>query len=319
MENMENRRINLRAVFEECGSKLKKPLEKADEFENNNVLYSHIYFYWKQGKDAINLAIDPRIPYSHLLEINGVTLQKNLPNGLRGGSAMKSFPSDYPGIILKNPQKAGRMFSIKESALGGFLKYLNSDLKPNSSPVSKKINTGSNPELKVRNENIRSQENAPSENQVSLQLVTEAIEAEYANKPEQDIDAIVKWRLSQCEFRSLLEKVYGSSCHVSHLLNRNLLIASHIVPWSKSSPEEKTDPENGLLLAINWDAVFDKGFICFDDEGKVIFSDALDKITSDLLGIDRNVTLRKDLLTPRRKAYLQRHRTEIFKDLEKPE
>lgn len=312
MENMENRRINLRAVFEECGFTLKWPKEKADVYENKNVLYTHIYFYWKQGKNAINIAIDPRAPYSGLLVMNGVALQKNLPNGLRGGSAMKNFPSDYPGIILKSPQKAGRMFSIQESALPRFLNYLTSDLIPNPLSVPKN-NSDSNPNLKDRNENIESQENATSETLLSLLLVTKLIEDEYGNKPGQDVDAIVKRRLGQSEFRTLLEKIYGSSCHVSRLLNRNLLIASHIVPWSKSSPEEKTDPENGLLLAINWDAVFDKGFICFDSLGKVIFSDALDTVTADLLGIDENVKLRKELLTPRRVAYLQRHRTEIFK------
>lgn len=309
---MENRRINLRPVFEECGFTLKNPLEKADEYEIKNALYSHIYFYWKQGKNAINIAIDPRVPYLDLLVMNGVALQKNLPNGLRGGSGMKNFPSNYPGIILKKPQKAGRMFLIHESALPRFLNHLTSGLKPNPLSVSKN-NPDSNPDLKDRTENIESLENTSSDTLVALQLVTKAIEDEYANKPGQDVDAIVKRRLGQCEFRSLLEKIYGSSCHVSRLLNRSLLIASHIVPWSKSSPEEKTDPENGLLLAINWDAVFDKGFICFDSQGKVIFSDALDTVTADLLGIDENVRLRKELLTPRRVAYLQRHRTEIFK------
>lgn len=74
----------------------------------------------------------------------------------------------------------------------------------------------------------------------------------------------------------------------------------------------KTDPDNGLLLAVNWDAVFDKGLISFDDQGKVIFSDDLDEITSNQLGLDRNVTLREGVLTLGRKKYLQHHRQNVF-------
>ena len=308
---MEKRRINLRPVFKEFGFELKNALKKADEYESKYALYPHIYFYWKQGKSSINIAIDPHSPYLDLLEINGVTLQENLPKGLRGGSTMKHFPSQYPGIILKEPQKAGRMFSIQESALPKFLNHLTSGLKNNPLPVSKN-NSNNNPNLEGSSENINALEIPSSEILVALELITEAIENEYKNKPGKDIDAIVKRRVGQSEFRSLLEVVHGAKCHASQIDNRRLLIASHIVPWSQSTGEQKTDPDNGLLLAVNWDAVFDKGLIGFDDKGKVIFSDDLDEKTSDLLGLDRNIRLREDVLTLGRQKYLQRHRQDIF-------
>lgn len=146
----------------------------------------------------------------------------------------------------------------------------------------------------------------------ALKLVSKKIDVEYKNKPGTDIDAIVKRRVGQSEFRSLLEAMHGAKCHLSQIDNRRLLIASHIVPWSKSTGEEKTDPDNGLLLAVNWDAVFDKGLIGFDDQGKVIFSEDLDEKTSDELGLDRGVRLREDILTLGRQKFLQRHRQDVF-------
>ena len=147
---------------------------------------------------------------------------------------------------------------------------------------------------------------------LALESVMKIIDEEYKNKPGEDVDAIVKRRVGQSEFRNLLEKIYGASCHVSNIDKRKLLIASHIVPWSKSTGDEKTDPENGLLLAVNWDAVFDKGLVCFDDEGKVNFSEDLDTETIHQLGLDRNEYLNKIVLTTQRRSYLKRHKDEIF-------
>lgn len=154
--------------------------------------------------------------------------------------------------------------------------------------------------------------------QNSISLTLKGVEIEYENKPGNDVDAIVKRRIGQSTFRALLALRDGMACHVTGLENSRLLIASHIVPWSKSSAEEKTDPENGLLLAANWDAVFDKGFIYFNENGEVIFSDALDIDTSNSLGLDRNARLSCALLTKKRRAYLLRHQETCFEPWTKP-
>lgn len=127
----------------------------------------------------------------------------------------------------------------------------------------------------------------------------------------EDINAIVKRRVGQSLFRDLLMTNDGSSCHISQLNNRRLLIASHIVPWSESTGDEKTDPDNGLLLAVNWDAVFDKWLITFDSEGKVIISKSLNPETLIQLGIDCSFSLKDEVLNEKRLAYLKRHRNEF--------
>lgn len=134
------------------------------------------------------------------------------------------------------------------------------------------------------------------------------VDADYANRPGEDVDAIVKRRIGQGSFRSLLEKIYGESCCVSGLANKRLLIASHIVPWSKASPTQKTDPENGLLLSVCWDAVFDKGFVSFGNDGAVLFSEQIDEATQRVLGITMTARLPGNLLTQRRKENLSWHR-----------
>jgi len=134
------------------------------------------------------------------------------------------------------------------------------------------------------------------------------IDAEYANRPGEDVDAIVKRRIGQGPFRSLLEKMYGARCCVSGVSKRKLLIASHIVPWSKSTAAQKTDPENGLLLTVGWDALFDKGFVSFDDEGSLLRSLELDDNTVQLLRMSIEVTLPEKMLSPKRKENLAWHR-----------
>lgn len=306
---MGNRRESLKNEFKKCGFNLKNSKDKADEYESDVDHRATIYFYWSQGKDALNLAIDPAISYENLLKLEGVSLQKTRhQNGIRFGTTMKKFPFEYNGIRPDNPtSRVGRMFQIEDSVLSVFLNTLVFNINSKDSiSLSKPL---LNKKMSIDDS---SHLDAPSKFVESMQLAAKEIDAEYKNKPGKDVDAIVKRRVGQSEFRSLLEAQHGSYCHVSRINNRKFLIASHIVPWSKSEDEEKTDPNNGLLLAVNWDTVFDKGFICFGDDGKVLFSEELDDKTSAQLGLDKNVVLSDVILTDGRKKYLQRHREIVF-------
>ena len=48
-----------------------------------------------------------------------------------------------------------------------------------------------------------------------------------------------------------------------------LLVASHIKPWSISDANEKLDIHNGLLMCPNHDKLFDRGYISFDDNNRM--------------------------------------------------
>jgi len=93
---------------------------------------------------------------------------------------------------------------------------------------------------------------------------------------------LVKCRIGQGTFREKLINLWNG-CSVTKFKNIEILIASHIKPWSKSSNEERLDVFNGLLLTPNLDKLFDKGYISFQDNGKILISESLKHF--ELLGI----------------------------------
>ena len=91
-----------------------------------------------------------------------------------------------------------------------------------------------------------------------------------------------------------------------------LLRASHIKPWRDCDNRERLDPYNGLLLSPQYDAVFDKGFITFNDDGKMVLSEELKRIELSLLGVEGSAEIRD--LQARHLAYLRYHRENVFRD-----
>ena len=83
-------------------------------------------------------------------------------------------------------------------------------------------------------------------------------------------EAIVKARVGQGKFRDKLVD-YWRGCSVSTFSHFDLLIASHIMPWRDADNQQRLDVFNGLLLLPNYDKLFDKGYISFDDNGRIIY------------------------------------------------
>ena len=104
--------------------------------------------------------------------------------------------------------------------------------------------------------------------------VTSVIEG-YANLKETERDSIVKSRIGQGLFRKELIKKYNSSCVITGINEKKLLIASHIKPWAVCSNAERLSVENGLLLSPTFDKLFDCGLISFADSGRILISSQL--------------------------------------------
>jgi len=100
-------------------------------------------------------------------------------------------------------------------------------------------------------------------------------------------------------------------CSVSNCQLSKILISSHIVPWSKSNKDEKLDVGNGILLSPNLDSLFDRHLITFMDSGEIIISKTLEKKDLEILGIKKEMKLRK--VYDDMKPYLSRHR-KVFND-----
>lgn len=75
-----------------------------------------------------------------------------------------------------------------------------------------------------------------------------------------DKERLVKTRVNQNIFRTMMLANYNSKCCITGINNVDLLIASHIVPWSKDS-KNRLNPTNGLCVNALHDRAFDKGLI----------------------------------------------------------
>lgn len=125
-----------------------------------------------------------------------------------------------------------------------------------------------------------------------------------------DVKGIAKIRKNQEKFRSQLLSRYKKCC-LCGIDNNELLLASHIKPWSVSNEEEKTDFNNGLLLCAMHDRLFDKGFISFNDYGQIIISHELDEINQKFSNINPNMAIN---MLEGMKPFMKYHRENIFKD-----
>lgn len=135
---------------------------------------------------------------------------------------------------------------------------------------------------------------------------------EEINEVGEVIERIVKARKNQNKFREALFKREGK-CKICGLAHKELLIASHIKPWSKSTPEEKLNPFNGFLLCPNHDSLFDKHLISFQDNGEIIISKRLSEKEQELLNINKDILIN---IEEGNKKFLKEHR-DVFYETEK--
>ena len=133
----------------------------------------------------------------------------------------------------------------------------------------------------------------------------------YKNKKltENERLVLIKARIGQGWFRDKLYKKWDG-CSVTGYRQREFLIASHIKPWRDSfeNPKEQVDIENGFLLIANLDKAFDRGFITFDNNGKIEISPKLNG--GKEIGITSNLKLRE--ISEANKVYLKYHRDKVF-------
>lgn len=98
---------------------------------------------------------------------------------------------------------------------------------------------------------------------------------------------LIDARLGQGQFRSALLRAWHGQCAVTGCRVPEALRASHIKPWRESTNAERLDPDNGLLLVANVDALFDRGLISFNSEGSMVLAPVLSEKDRVLLGVPR--------------------------------
>lgn len=116
-------------------------------------------------------------------------------------------------------------------------------------------------------------------------------------------------RLGQGKYRRELLSLWGNRCAVTGITVSQVLRASHAKPWRDSDDKERLDPNNGLPLVANLDALFDAGLIGFDADGQMHVSNELND-RGILTGIPRKLRHKP---TPRQAPYLMEHLDSVFK------
>ncbi len=130
--------------------------------------------------------------------------------------------------------------------------------------------------------------------------------------------ATVKLRRGQDYFRDAVLNNFGGRCGVTQLSVRELLIASHILPWG-THVAERLNVRNGLSLSRLHDAAFDHGLITFDDSLRMVVSPRLkaelpQRAVAENFGAYAGESLRlpDDAALPEM-AFLAEHRAERFR------
>jgi len=88
--------------------------------------------------------------------------------------------------------------------------------------------------------------------------------------------ASVDVRLKQSFFRQAVLSSYQGRCCMTGLAEQRLLIASHIIPWSKDKTN-RLNPSNGLCLSALHDKAFDQGLITVLPDWRIKVSKYLDE------------------------------------------
>lgn len=102
-------------------------------------------------------------------------------------------------------------------------------------------------------------------------------------------------------------------CPITMINDERLLIASHIKPWAVATDKEKIDHKNGFMLSPLYDKLFDRGFMTFTEDRKIVLSNWISPANKRRLGIVDGQFVQLLPLDDERQAYMDFHRKSVFK------
>jgi hypothetical protein len=129
--------------------------------------------------------------------------------------------------------------------------------------------------------------------------------------PETDRLAIIRARKGQGLFKERVSKI-ESKCRITGVENPVHLVASHCKPWRDSTNEERLDGENGLLLTPSVDHLFDRGFIGFEEDGRLIISPVAHLPSLLRMGLEVSNPVNVGTFSSGQKLFLDFHRNAVL-------
>lgn len=140
---------------------------------------------------------------------------------------------------------------------------------------------------------------------VKRSLVSIERERKYRKPNETERNGLVTSRVGQGYYRQQIIEKWNGICPITNCDIKEILISSHIIPWSECNYEERLDVDNGILLSPNVDSLFDKHLISFSDNGEMLISKKISNHHIEQLGINGDIKLD---VTDGMKKYLEKHR-----------
>lgn len=95
--------------------------------------------------------------------------------------------------------------------------------------------------------------------------------------------------VQQILFRDAVRQAYSWRCAFTGLQFKDALDACHIVPWANSTPQQRMDVRNGLLLNPLHHRLFDKAYMTITEDYRILYRDPK--------GIDRKHSTLEAVLT----------------------
>ena len=154
------------------------------------------------------------------------------------------------------------------------------------------------------------------ETEYELQPKMEMIETPLQFEGATESTRVTKVRRAQRFFRSTVLASYKERCCITEIQNKELLIASHIIPWSEDVTK-RADPHNGLCLNALHDKAFDRGLLTLDEDYRLVHSQLLrDAYTVEAMNRFFRPYEGKPIQFPWRflpdRECLEKHRNQIF-------
>ena len=129
----------------------------------------------------------------------------------------------------------------------------------------------------------------------------------YGSNPPNSTErlGLVNSRVGQGAYRKSILHRWSYQCAATGYNDTKVLIASHILPWKDSNDGQRLDVDNGILLSPDFDALFDKHLISFEQSGKIVIPENSSFSSFKSLGITGKEQIKS--LTEGNKKYLEYH------------
>jgi len=128
---------------------------------------------------------------------------------------------------------------------------------------------------------------------------------------ETEREAIIRARNGQGLFKRRVMEI-ERACRITSVDKSEHLIASHCKPWRDCNHEERLNGENGLLLTPSIDHLFDRGFIGFEDDGRLLISPVAHKESLARMGIETKGVVNVGSFTTGQRKFLDFHRNGVL-------